>query len=253
MSVADEIKQEQKEKFKQMTFKGKLSYIWDYYKVVIIVAVIAIIGLTVLIRDYRDNLKPTVLYAAFINSNFAADPSNTIEEDYIRFKNVDTDKEHVYISFDFAFMENYFDTTAIAYQQKLVAMYQSGDLDAVIGPVWAMETTADCGGYADWNEIIPEDLLKDLEERGYEFYYYSGRRYTDDEKSYLDEDELKEIENFKPYLAGIYLDNCSYLNNMGEYGAYDMPEDEDDRVIFTIPVTTKRLDNAIEFLEFITE
>ena len=54
-----------------------------------------------------------------------------------------------------------------------------------------------------------------------------------------------------PYVAGVYLDNCSYLNNMGEHGAYPVAKTEDDRVIFTIAANSQRTDHAIEFLRFL--
>lgn len=252
MAVSDEIK-EQKSKFKNMTGREKASYIWDYYKIHIIAGLIIIIFGSVLIRDIRENNKPTYLYAVFINSNFAVDTSNTLEDDYIRCMDIDTDKEHAYFSYDINFSDNYFDTTFIAYQQKLVALYEAKDLDIVVGPVGIMETSADCNGYGNLEELLPSDLLDELTEKGYEFYTYSGRKYTDEEKSFMDEEDLKELENFTPYVAGIYLDTCPYLNNMGEYGAYNMASDESGRPILTIPESTQRLEHAIDFVRFITQ
>jgi len=252
MAVTDEIKEQQR-KLKDMTFGEKAKYIWDYYKVHIIVSIVIIFAGFILIRDLRENQKPTYLYAVFLNSNFAADATNTLEDDYIRCRNVDTENEHVYFSYDINFSDGYFDTVSLAYQQKLVGLYETGDLDIVIGPVKVMETSADCNGYGDFSKLLPEELIEDLKERGYEFYTYKGHRYTEDDMQYLDEEDIKAIEEFEPYIAGIYLDNCSYLNNMGEYGAYSPAESEDDRPILTIPYNTQRLDKAIDFIKFITE
>lgn len=252
MAVSDEIK-EQTSKLKNMTRKEKASYIWDYYKIHILVIIGIIIFATVLIKDVVENNKPTYLYAVFINSNFAVDPTGTLEDDYVRCANINPDEEHVYITFDTNFRDDYFDTTAIAYQQKLVALYQANDIDIVAGPVGIMETSADCGGYGNFEELLPADLLEELEEKGYEFYTYKGRRYDEEEKAFLDPEDLQELENFTPYIAGIYLDTCPYLNNMGEYGAFNMPTNEDERPIITIPAGTKRLDHSIEFIRFITQ
>ena len=252
MAITDEIK-EQTDKFKDMTFKGKINYIWDYYKIPIIVAIVLIIGVSVLVSDIRKNSRPTYLDVVMINTNFAADSTITLEEDFIRCQNVDTEANNIYFSYDCSFPEDYFDTTTMAYQQRLVSQYAAGEIDIMIGPVGTMITSADCGGYSDLTKVLPRELIDELKERGYEFFTYTGRRYTDDEKQYLDKEDLEEIENFEPYIAGIYLDNCSYLNNQGEYGAYDPTEDEDLRPILTIPTTTQRLDHAIEFIHFITE
>lgn len=252
MAVSDEIK-EQTRKLKDMTLNQKLSYIWEYYKIHIIVAVAVIITGCVLIRDVRENNKPTYLNAVFINSNFAIDTSNTLEDDFIRCNSIDTDNNHVYFAYDINFNPGYFDTTTIAYQQKLISMYQTNDLDIVAGPVLIMETSADCNGYGNLEEMLPADLLDELADRGYEFYTYKGRRYDKDELAYFSEEELNEIKNFEPYIAGIYLDTCSYLNNMGERGAWNVAESEDDRPILTIPANTQRLDKSIEFIRFIIE
>lgn len=252
MAVSDEIK-EQTRKLKDMTFKQKTEYIWEYYKIPIIIVIVVIITLCVIIRDVRENNKPTYLSAAFINSNFAVDTSNTLTDDYIRCMEIDTENEHVFISFDINLRPDSFDTVAIAYQQKLVAQYEAQDLDIVVGPVGIMETSADCNGYGNLAELLPEDLIEELTEKGYEFYTYNGRRYSDEEKSFMSKEELTALEEFTPYIAGIYLDNCPYLNNMGERGAYDMAEDEDSRPILTIPYNTLRLDHAIDFVRFITE
>ena len=252
MAIQDEIR-EQTKKFKDLTPKEKLKYIWDYYKIPIIVAVAVVIFVAVLVGDIRDNNKPTYINAVFINSNIAADPGIALEDDYLRCTGVNPEEQHVFLSYDYNFSSEYFDTTMMAYQQKLMALYSAQDVDAVIGPVGIMETVADCGGYGDLEKMLPADLIDDLKERGYEFYYYSGRRYSDEEKQYLDEETLKELESFEPYVAGVYLETSSYMNNLGEYGVYSMPESEDDRPIFTIPVNTTRLDHSIELLKFLTE
>lgn len=252
MAVSDEIR-EQNKKIKDMTFKGKVSYIWEYYKVVILIGVAVIIGAIFLIRDVRENQKPTRLYAVFINSNFNYDNTNTLMDDYIREMNIDTGREHVFISFDINLDPDYFDTVALAYQQKLVALYDAGDLDIQVGPVGIMESSADCGGYANLMEILPADLIAELEDREYQFYTYKGHRYDEDELAYMDEEAKAAVTNAEPYIAGIYLDTCSYLNNMGEYGAYDLTEDPDKRPILTIPASTNRPDAAIGFVRFLLQ
>ena len=252
MAVADEIR-EQTRKIKDMTFKEKVSYIWYYYKVIIIVAAAVIVAVAFGIQNIRENQKPTCLYAVFINSNFNYDTTNTLEDDYIRVMDVDTSREHLFITFDINLNPDYFDTVALAYQQKLVSLCTSGELDVQIGPVGIMESSADCGNYANLMEFLPADLIAELEDREYEFYTYKGHRYGDDELAMMDEQSRKAIAEMEPYIAGIYLDNCSYLNNMGEYGAYDLTDVQDDRPILTIPANTMRPEAAIGFVRFLLQ
>ena len=137
-----------------------------------------------------------------------------------------------------------FDTTMIAFQQRLIASYAAQDIDVVIGPKKIIEGPANCDAYADLNKVLPADLISDLEDRGYELYYFDPA---------ADEIEDYEGEDLTPYCAGVYLDNCAYLNNMGESGAYPVAETEDDRPVFTIAANSLRIDHAIGFLEFLTD
>ena len=231
-------------KFSDMTGSEKAGYIWDYYKFWIIGGIIAIVLITVFIRDWRENSKPSYLYVEMINTYFAADPSNTVYADFVQAENIDTDKERLTIGVDTYLATDTYDTTMIAYQERLIANYASGDLDVVIGPVDVMEGPANSDCYADLSKLIPQDLIDELKDREYEFYYFDPSK---------DEIEDFEDEDLTPYFAGIYLDNCAYLNNMGEAGAYPVAETEDERVIFTISANSQRTDHALEFLRFLIE
>ena len=241
-NIHDEIK-EQKEKFSELSFKKKIEYVYDYYKWFFIIGIAVIGGLVVFLRDYKDNMRPTYIEVAMINSYFGYDSTNTVQQDYINQYNIDTNEYKIYVDMGINLSEEAFDTTMLASQQKLVSMYAAKDLDVVIGPVAIMEGPANCDAYGDLSELLPDDLIEQLKDREYEFYYFDPTK-----------DEIEDYEeNRQPYFAGIYLDTCSYLNNNGEYGAYPVATDEDDRPIFTIPANTQRLDHAIEFLRFLIE
>lgn len=230
--------------FAELSGRKKAGYIWDYYKWWIIGAVIAVIAVCVFIRDYRENSKPTYLYVEMLNSYLGIDISaaNTLRDDFVKETGINLEEEHLTIGCETTLDTDTFDTTMLAYQQRLIANYTSGELDAVIGPVEIMEGPANCDDYADFNEIIPEKLMDELIDRGYELYYFDPS---------ADEIEDYEGEDLTPYCAGIYLDDCAYLNNIGENGAYPVAEAEGSRVIFTIAANSGRKDHAIEFLKFI--
>ncbi len=245
--LADLIKDQsesQDTKFSELSAGKKARYIWDYYKWWIIGTIAVVIALAVFIRDYRENSKPTYLYAEMLNTYFGYDKSNTLYDDFVAAEGIDLTKEHLTIGMETTLSTDNYDTTMLAYQQRMVANYTAAELDVVIGPKAIMEGPANCDCYADWNTIIPEDLKSELEDRGYAFYYFDPSK---------DEIEDYEGEDLTPYWAGVYLDNCPYLNNMGEAGAYPEPETEDDRVIFTIAANSKRVDHAVEFLRFLID
>ena len=234
------------EKFLELSGRKKAGYIWDYYKWWIIGVIAVIIALTVFIRDYRENSKPMYLYAEMLNSylGYDTDGANTLYDDFVRCAGIDLTREHLTIGTEMTLAVDDFNTTMMAFQQRLAANYSAGQIDVVIGPKDIMEGPANCDAYADFNTLIDDDLADELADRGYEFYYFDPS---------ADEVEDYEGEDLTPYWAGIYLDNCSYLNNMGDSGAYPVAETEGERPVFTIAANSNRTDHAVEFLKFLIE
>lgn len=254
-TLNEAVRAKERAKFRELDRRGKIQFIWDYYKWFFIVGIVLIFAARAFIRDYRENLKPVYLDAVIINSNFAYDNTNTLESDYVSQIGFDTNEYNYYIDLGVNLSVDSFDTMMIASQQKMVSMYQAGELDVVMGPVDIMEGPADCESYGDLSEILPQDLIDELKDREYEFYYYDAKKIA---KEQMENDPEYanlhgEEEYVAPYFAGVYLDNCSYLNNNGEYGAYDLTTDEKKRPIFTIAVNAPHKDHAIEFLRFLIE
>ena len=237
-------KPEEPTKFSELSGKKKAEFIWDYYKWWFIVGIAAIILLGVFIHDYRENSKPDYLYVEMLNTYLSADPSNSLYEDFVKEANIDLTKEHLTIGTETTLSDELYDTTMIAFQQRLVANYASGELDVVIGPKKIIEGPANWDCYANFDDIIPQDLIDELKDREYEFYYFDPSK---------DEIEDEEGDERPAYCAGVYLDTCAYLNNMGESGAYPVAESEDDRIVFTISANSKRVDHAVEFLRFLIQ
>ncbi len=232
----------EKTKFSDLDRKKKAEYIWDYYKWWFIVGIIAIILAVIFVRDYRENSKPTYLYAEMLNTYFGYDNTNTLYQDYVTEEGVDLSKEHVTIGMDTTLSVDNFDTTMLAFQQRLMANYAAQAIDVVIGPVDILEGPANCDAYANLDEILPQDLKDELIDREYEFWYFDPSK---------DEVVDYEGEDLTPYIAGVYLDNCSYLNNMGEHGAYPVATKEGERPVFTIAANSLRTDHAVGFLRFL--
>ena len=243
--LADLIKEnsaKEETKFSDLSGKKKAGYIWDYYKWWFIGGIIVLILAFVFIRDYRENSKPVYLYVEMLNSYLGADGTNTVYDDFVNEAGIDLSKERLSIGTEVTLSTENFDTTMMAFQQRLVANYASGEIDVVIGPKEIIEGPANWDCYAKFDDIIPQDLMDELVDREYELYYFDPA---------ADDIEDDEGEDLTPYCAGVYLDNCSYLNNQGESGAYPVATEEKDRVVFTIAANSSRTDHAVEFLRFL--
>ena len=242
---AEEIARAKKEKkppvkFSDLTGKKKAEFIWDYYKWWIIGGIAVIILAVIFVRDWRENSKPVYLYAEMLNTYLGYDKSASVYDDFVKEENIDLEEMNLYIGTETTLSTENFDSTMIAFQQRLIANYAAGTIDVVIGPRAIIEGPANCECYADFDEILPEDLKKELEDREYRFYYYEPTA-----------EEIEAGSAAEPYCAGVFLDNCSYLNNIGENGAYPVAKNEGERIVFTIAANSERTDHAIEFLRFL--
>lgn len=247
-NIHDEIK-DQRLKFREMDFKNKVGYILDYYKWYILGAIVLVLAANALIKDVSQNRKPTYINVVILDSFLGFNQFNPLEQDYINQYDIDLNEYKLLIDTSMALSDNTDVTTLAANQQKMVAMYVGQEVDVAIGPVSSMEksVTAEC--FADLGKILPKDLIDQLTDRDYEFYYIDPQK---DRNEFDDEpDEADEVK--EPYFAGVYLDNCSYLNNLGEFGSFATAEKQSDRPIFTIATNTERMDKAIEFLRFLIE
>jgi len=246
-SIHDEIK-DQRAKFRDMDFKKKISYILDYYKWFILGAIVLAVAMNALIKDVAQNRKPTYINVEILDSFLGLNPVNPLEEDYINQFGIDLDEYKLLIDTSMALSENTDVSTLAANQQKMVAMYVGQEVDVAIGPVSSMERAVTSECFADLSVILPKDLIDELTDRDYEFYYVDPQKEVDEFEDAGIDEEVKE-----PYFAGVYLDNCSYLNNIGEFGTFATATQEEDRPIFTIASNTERTDHAIEFLRFLIE
>ena len=241
-SQGEDKKQKNKELFSQMGFKDKLIYIWDYYKWWII-GTVALVAVTVsMVTTIKENSKPVYLSIEMINTYLGNDSSNTVEEDFIKELGIDTEVYNTSFGFDMILSNDAADAGMMGFRERLIANYAAATLDVVIAPKKIIEGAANCDNYARLDEILPQDLIDELKDREYEFYYFDPL--SDD----IEDDEGDDLE---PYFAGVYLDTCSYLNNMGENGAYPTAENDEDKVIFTITANGPCHEHAAEFLRFL--
>ncbi|MCR4924645.1 MAG: hypothetical protein K5931_11610, partial [Lachnospiraceae bacterium] len=99
MTVDQEIRKEQKEYMSRMTKKEKLFYLASYYKWYVIGIIVLIVFSIIIISDVIKGMRPTYLYAVLSNTYLMNDISDEgIEEDFIRYTGLDTDKYQ--LSFD---------------------------------------------------------------------------------------------------------------------------------------------------------
>ena len=77
------------EKFKKLSFKDKIDYLWDYYKVPIIGAITAVVLIVYILYLVFRHVPEDVLNVTLINSAVTSESEVTLDDEYISFAGYD--------------------------------------------------------------------------------------------------------------------------------------------------------------------
>ncbi len=253
MAISDEIRQE-KQKAKNMSLKGKLSYFWDYYKIHTIVVIVAVFLITAIIRDIS-SAKEYAFYGIYFNAmqTFSADGQM---EDFSGYLGIDTENYQALLDSSMYYSLTDLSETTLASSQKFAAMIHAGEVDIVVADEDVFANYAVNEIFYDLREILPEDLLEKYKD---DIFYidcaqieaYSGDdylEYEDDqeyykelEKTFTDHHDPSDLEDPIPF--GIYVGDTPVITESGCY-PQSVP-------VFGIVRNTSRPDTAVKYLRFL--
>lgn len=256
--VRDEIRTQQ-EKTKAMSFKGKLSYFWDYYKVHTLVAVL-VIGFTISLIHTILTTKDYSFNGMMLNADNLS--NSALAEGFSDYAQLDTENYECFIDTNTTLSFVHSSQYDMAASQKIIALTQAGELDAVVFDSQAFSEYA-------MSEMFPDlrSLFSDKELAPYrDFLYYVDyakirelqNRAPDDlslaEAPALEteEDIATEAEAHRhpetmqePVPVGIFIGESPFAKKSH---AYDHSEP-----VFSIPGTSKRAETAKKYLAFLWE
>lgn len=256
--VNDEIRQ-QHMKAKDMSFKGKLSYFWYYYKVHTFVAIAVLIFGTAFIYNIV-TAKDYNFYGIMLNSSQL--DGEKLELSFGEYAGLD--------------MENYecfIDTlTTLSYQaqsqyeyatfQKLVALVQSKDLDVMVLDAQVFYNFSFNGMLMDLRNVLSEEELAKYEGNIYYLDYAEVRKAEEeaanqeiisespDRNQATPEEIAAEAETHRypenmeePIPVGIFAEEAPLCTKTGCYNGL-VP-------VYGISVTSERTDTAKKYLDYI--
>lgn len=227
MALQDEIKQEQK-KVKDMPLKGKIKYFWDYYKIHTIVGILVIIGIVVFVRDFVKSSRPMYLDAIMINTILDYEDPQDIGDDFAKYANVDTEKYNLVIETGASISMEFNDEMSMATAQKIMALFQAGTIDVLVGPEEIADYYAVSDAYGNIYTYLSAEQIATLEENGYPIYY--------------------GVCETAVVPAGFYIGRSDYLQNKSEHGTFM----EDANPVFAITFCNEHPEATIEFLSMLT-
>lgn len=225
-SVNDEIR-EQHQKMKGRSRKEKFAYFWEYYKLHVLITILALVLGGSLVYSIVTQ-KDTVMEAAFLNTYLATEtelvPDNEgMAADFTVWAGFDPDKEQTVI-----------DTMTISYEsademsfaniQKVMAMVSARTIDTIIADDAYIDHALDAGLFADLRDYFTEEQIADWDSQGKILWKDLG-----------DDDTDEEIP------IGIDIRTSKYMLSD------QMP------AWFTVVSNAKHPDHALKFLEFMME
>lgn len=233
MSIREEIREENKKNFKEMTFSQKIKHFWHYYKIHTCVALGLIAFIVYLILHYTV-FKPLPFgFAGYaLNTNYyVAEDLSAVDnfiKDFAADQNINTEEYQVVFDVSNAIDLESTDMLYMAMDMKLVNAGENGDMDVLIGTAEQLEYYIINGFYQKpLDELLPEDLYKELDEQGLIYYY-----------------ENKETGSKEP--LGIYISDAPRIKELALYN-------EDTEVMLGIIALSPRTDTAVEFVRYIFE
>ncbi len=261
MPVIDDIREQQKKAMKEMGLKGKLSYFWYYYKIHTIVGIIVIICVISLIRQIVTS-KDYGFYASFINASVVNPAtSQTWAEEFTEYAGIDTDQYEVYIDDSILFSEEASSEYAMIDVQKLAAMIQAREVNAIVADTEIFEQ------YAQFEYFYRlEDFLTPEEIETYKDYFYYTDAATfdtgDTDTTYSAETAAAKVINHKdpstmeqPVAVGICITDAEKIK---ESGFYSYLSDSNvtfqgypSEVVLGIPVNMETPELTIRFIEYL--
>ena len=213
------IKQERK-KLKDLTFKQKLEYIWDYYKPIMAGIIGIIVIISVVVSIVRGSQIETELNVAFINSYVYDDDVAALYEGFLEYSGLNGAKQRVDFDTTYSLSTENENQATMANQMKISAVIAAQSLDVMIMPKDIYQNYLIMGAYQDLNQAMDSEFMQEHRE------LWQMDKQEDDtaEKVYA----LKLKENHK--LGKVY---------------------EGQEVYVAVVTNTTKEENAVAFLKYL--
>lgn len=268
-SIVEEIREQQKKAFANMSFREKLAYFWDYYKVHTIVAVLIIVFIIGFVSSCRDN-KPYAFYAVLLNAYTDTENrsvSTAWVQEFMEYADIDPEAYQVYFDTSISFSADGGDQYEAANRQKMAAMLQIGDIHAIVADTGAFENYAHLDYFYDLTAIFTAEELAPYADL---LYYTDAAAFDEDTGSTLEEMDAAQERFYaqvtdhsdpssmeKPVAVGIRIPKTG--NRLAEAGYYTYLDERKDtfqgypsETVIGIPASVENPRLALQFLDYIS-
>lgn len=156
---------EEMQKLKTMSGKDKCWYIWEYYKIPILIG-LGVIFLLVTLLPSIINRKDPVYTCYIINNPIFDDSYTTLKDGFTTYANIDPKEEWDLDSSMVIDLQNSMDS-GYEYYMKITAVIAAKGLDTMIGDQEVIENYSVLAGLLNLQETLPADILDLVDSRLY--------------------------------------------------------------------------------------
>lgn len=152
-------------KLKELPLKERITYIWDYYKWIFIIAIIAIAVVIGVVRHFL-SYKDTALYVILANADTFSYSGNGSElfTDFLQEQEIDPKKEEVTVNTSIRYLSGQ-SMTDIYGMQALTTVMGSGTADVCVMNEELYEQVGSLGAFIPVQFYLTEEEMEELSDR----------------------------------------------------------------------------------------
>ena len=170
----DQIRERQEEwqKIKSLGFGARLQYFWDYYKIVLVIVIIAVFVIYLIVNMIQGARTQTLLYACFLNSDELDPDTEGLRDAYIRERGELGKMQE--ITFDSSiYVDPYASGTSqrdVATMIKITSFVGAGAVDVFLTPSHVTEFEQKNDLFMPLENVLTPEEIKTLGEAGCLYY-----------------------------------------------------------------------------------
>jgi len=217
MTFIERLNKDRQQLFRLPDNKSRVTFIWDYYKIPIIVF-LSVLLLSVILLISNIGRKDASMYVVLLNNDSSLrECDSTIFDETLKKTDLDLKGKSVDVNDKLSVGQEGNEAEDIETMQILTALFTISDLDLYVADKQYFDYFLEDGGYADLSLLIDQNLL----ERYKDDLYYWENQYG------------------QKTLCGIILHNDSMLHKAGYYH---------NDVIMGVVANANNLQAAVEFI-----
>ena len=217
MTFVERLNKDRQQLFRLPDNKSRITFIWDYYKIPIIVF-LSVLLLSVILLISNIGRKDASMYVVLLNNDSSLrECDSTIFDETLKKTDLDLKGKSVDVNDKLSVGQEGNEAEDIETMQILTALFTISDLDLYVADKQYFDYFLEDGGYADLSLLIDQNLL----ERYKDDLYYWENQYG------------------QKTLCGIILHNDSMLHKAGYYH---------NDVIMGVVANANNLQAAVEFI-----